>query len=125
MLKVEYTYGGVAKFTNDFTVEVKCPALTVATITTPFTRDLANSANVETLQATGYVSGTSTNMPACALTYEIVKSSDDTALGGTWLTTDVTGNVKVNRQVLGTESVKVKYTQAGTSLTTDPFVVTV
>jgi hypothetical protein len=29
LLKVDYTYHGVAKLTNDFTIEVKCPALSL------------------------------------------------------------------------------------------------
>ena len=112
-IRVDYTYGGTAYNTNTFTVEVKCSAMTITQPTASFTRDLSNTALTETIIATGYVTSTSQTHSACAVTYSILKS-DGTALGGSWLYTDASGNVQLDRQVLGTQTgLKIQYTQNG------------
>jgi hypothetical protein len=54
-----------------------------------------------------------------------VKSSDNSALGGSWLTVDASGNVKVQKGTKDTQSVKLKYTQNGVDAFTNAFTVTV
>ena len=109
-IKVAFTYAGTSYTSSAFTVQVKCPTLSVTTLTTPFTRDLSNTALTETLIATGYVSGSSTSHSSCAVTYQVVKA-DNSALGGTSLYTDASGNLKLDRQVIRADTgLKIKYT---------------
>jgi hypothetical protein len=125
LLKVVFTYNAQTWSTNDFTIEVKCPVLTVNTITSTFTKDLSNAALTETLVNSGYVTGTSTSQTACVISYVVVKSADSLNLGGSWLTTNAAGAVLLDRAVLGTKSVKIKYTQATVDAYTNAFTVTV
>ena len=57
-------------------------------------------------------------MPACAVTLSLVEASDGTtAVTGTWLTIDASGTIKVDTNVLGDKTVKVKHVQSASSIT--------
>lgn len=59
------------------------------------------------------------------MTYKVVKASDNSDLGGTWLTTGTGGAVQLNENVLGAETVKIKYTINGVDALTNSFTVKV
>ena len=100
----------------------KCPDLGTATPTASFSFDLPNSAvgsPAEIVAGTDYLTNPSTTT-VCAVVYSLVQASDGTtAVGGTWLSIDSgTGVVKVDKDTLGDETVKVKYVQAGSGTDT-------
>lgn len=123
-LTVDFTYGGTSYTTSSFKIEVKCPSLTASSISN-FNKDLSNTALIEVIVNAGFVSGGSTDMATCTVSYQVVKAADNSPLGGTWLTLGAGGKIQLNRQILGSETVKIKYTQNGVDAFTNAFSVTV
>lgn len=119
-VKIKYTQNSVDAYSTGFTVTVGCPALTTATPNSLYSYNIPNTAAASPTTVIGmsaYLVNPST-MAGCAITFSLVESSDGTtAVTGTWLTLDSAGTVKVDTNVLGDKSVKVKYVQTGSSTT--------
>lgn len=129
-VKVKYTYnGGSPAYTNAFTVTVSCnahtaisPSTSQNTIPTP-----ADTSAFQILARTGYVT-IPYSSGSCALSgYAIYTwdGSSATSYSGSWLTLDASGNLKVDRNTRGAQTIKIKYTYGGNDIYSSSFVVNV
>ena len=125
-VKVRMVYNGATYDTSAFSVTVGCAAFSVNTITASNTYEVPSSsaALVTVVAGSAWLTSTS-SLAGCAITYAVHKSSDNSLLGGTWLTVSASGDIQVDKNVLGTESVYVKYTRATVVADSSTFSVTV
>ena len=123
---VRYTYNGISADTNPFTIEVNCPALTTAVISTTTYANIApvtaDAAHHTLFAGSTYVSTTSTDSQ-CVLTYALIESS--VAMTGTWMAVTAAGDVTVDRNTLGSKTVLIRYVYQTVSADTAAITVTV
>ena len=123
---IRMVYNGANHDSSVFTVTVGCAAITLNTISdgTSYTVPSSTAAAVTHAAGSAYLTSTSTLL-VCAITYSVVLNSDNSALGGTWLTTNAAGDIQLDKNVLGTQVVKIKYVRAGATAYTNSFTITV
>lgn len=128
---IRVTYDGNTYDSPAATVTGSCPSLTTGTITgSPFSYTIPNAATFPTfttiITGTTYVSTTST-AASCAITYQLIKTASTFGIssGANFVKVATNGDISVDKNTRGSETVYIRYTYSDTAADTAPFTVTV